>query len=256
MESSNIRNIYHIQRHKIVIVVIGLCLAFTGKTSGQALNKPFYDYDRFIHFGFMIGFNYSTIKYDFNPAIWPNHQNPRDTILRVSSQGTAGFSLGAVCDLHLGAPKSFLRDHFDLRIIPTLVLTERDFYFTMRDSSVTEKQIESAFVDAPVLLKMKSDRFGNIRFYVIGGAEYSYDLSSTAGAAINPADPKISIYPNNVAYQFGAGLDMYFPFFKFSPEIKISQGLNNVLVPQNTIYSNIFSRFRSNFIYFSMYFEG
>jgi len=254
MESFNIRNIYHIHRQKIVVLVLVLFCA--GKVSGQALNKQFYEYDRFIHFGFTIGFNYSTLKYDFNPKYWPNHQNPADTILRVSAKGTAGFTLGAVCDLHLGSPKSFIRDHFDLRIIPTLCLTERDFYFTMSDQSVTQKQIESAFVDAPVLLKMKSDRFGNLRFYVIGGGEYSYDLSSTAGAAVNPADPKISIYPNNIAYQFGAGLDMYFPFFKFSPEIKISQGLNNVLVPQNTIYSNIFSRFRSNFIYFSLYFEG
>jgi len=229
-------------------------LAFSGKISGQALNRQFYEYDRFIHFGFTVGFNYSTLKYDYSPTFY--NQTPKDTVLRVSAQGTAGFTLGAVCDLHLGSPKSFIRDHFDLRVIPSLCLTQRNLAFTMIDSTVVTKQIESAFVEMPFLLKMKSDRFGNLRFYVIGGAEYSYDLSSTAGAPVNPADPKIALYPNNVAYQFGAGLDLYFPFFKFSPEIKISQGINNILVPQNTVYTNIFSRFRSNFIYFSLYFEG
>ena len=200
--------------------------------------------------------NYSTLKYDFNPNVWPNKQKPNDTILGVSSQGTAGITLGAVADLHLGPAKSFWREHFDLRFIPSLVLSERDLLYKMHDSSINTKKIESAFVEFPFLLKLKSDRVGNLRFYIIGGGEYSYDLSSTANALVDPANPKVSVYPNNIAYQFGAGLDMYFPFFKFSPEIKVSQGLNNVLVPNNTIYTNIFSRFRSNFIYFSMYFEG
>ncbi len=252
MEGTHLRHFYYIQRYKIVLLII--LLTGAGKASGQALNKQFYEYDRFMHFGFTLGFNYSTLKYDFSNTWY--HQKPADTILRVSSQGTAGFSLGVVSDLHLGPPKSFVRDHFDLRFIPSLVLTERDLVYTMKDSSIETKKIESAFVQAPLLLKMKSDRFGNIRFYVIGGAEYSFDLSSTAGAAIDPSNPKIALASNNFAYQYGVGLDMYFPYFKFSPEIKISQGLNNVLVPQNTVYTNIFSRLRSNFIYFSLYFEG
>jgi hypothetical protein len=249
MERSNFRHIYHILRKKIGLFC--LALLFTGNIFGQALNKPFYDYDRLLHFGFTIGFNYSTLKYDPSPLWYSQKQ-----VLSVSSQGSPGITLGAVADLHLGSKKSFLREHFDLRFIPSLVLTQRQFVFNMIGDSQVTKTIESAFVEFPLLLKMKSDRSGNVRFYAIGGGNFAYDLSSTAKATKNPADPKISLYPSNYSYEFGAGLDLYFPFFKFSPEIKVSQGINNVLVPDTTIYSGIFSRMRSNFIFFSMYFEG
>jgi hypothetical protein len=245
----NINNIYG---KKIGVFVIALFIS--GNVLGQALNKQFYDYDRFIHFGFTIGTNYSVLKYDFSSQWY--HQNPSDTVLRISSQGSPGITLGAVADLHLGSKKSFWRDHLDLRFIPSLVLSERQLVYTMKDSTVIKKTIESALVEFPLMIKFKSDRFQNLRFYVIGGGKYSYDLSSTAKASKNPQDPKVSIYPNNYSYEFGAGLDLYFPYFKFSPEIKLSQGINNILVPDNTIYSGVFTRFRSNFIYFSLYFEG
>src|ERR1017187_9259278 len=209
MEGSNFRYFYDIYCKKIILS--GVAVLCTMNAFGQALNKPFYDYDRVIHFGFTIGMNYSTLKYDFNPNVWPNKQKPNDTILGVSSQGAAGITLGAVADLHLGPTKSFWREHFDLRFIPSLVLSERDLLYKMHDSSINTKKIESAFVEFPFLLKLKSDRVGNLRFYIIGGGEYSYDLSSTANALVDPANPKVSVYPNNIAYQFGAGLDMYFP---------------------------------------------
>jgi hypothetical protein len=252
MATSHFRNIYYIYREKIAATTLALllsCGAF-----GQALNKQFYDYDRWIHFGFTLGTNYSVLKYNYSP-LWYS-QTPPNMVLRVSSQGSPGITLGAVSDLHLGSSKSFWRDHFDLRFIPSLVLSERQFVYTMYDSTTEKKTIESALVEFPLLLKMKSDRFGNVRFYAIGGGKYSYDLSSTAKAAKNPQNPKVSIYPSNLSYEFGAGLDLYFPYFKFSPEIKVSQGINNILVPDNTIYSGIFSSFRSNFVYFSLYFEG
>jgi len=249
METPHIRNIYYIHSKKIILALFALL--FTGNVFGQALNKAFFDYDRFIHFGFTIGFNYSTLKYDPSP-LWTTQKQ----VLSVSSQGSPGITLGGVADLHLGSKKSYFREHFDLRIIPSLVLTERQFVFNFVNDSLVTKTIESAFVEVPVLLKLKSDRVGNIRFYVIGGGNVAYDLSSTANAIKNPTDPKISLVPLNYSYEFGAGLDLYFPYFKFSPEIKVSQGINNVLSPDNTIFSGIFSRMRSNFIYFSLYFEG
>jgi len=252
MAHAHHRHIYHILSKKIGLAL--LCLLFGGQAMGQSLNHPFYDFDRWIHFGFTVGTNFATLKYD-RSASW-YHQNTPDSVVKVSAAGSPGITFGAVADLHLGSSKSYFREHFDLRFIPSLTITERQFIFTMKDSSTITKTIESALVEFPLLVKFKSDRSGNIRFYVIGGADYSYDLSSTAKAAANPANPKISIYPSNYAYQFGAGLDLYFPFFKFSPEIKVSQGINNVLVPANTPFSSIFSRFRSNFVYFSLYFEG
>jgi hypothetical protein len=254
MESPYFRNMHTIYGKKIGLLFL-TTLLFAGQAMGQALNKPFYDYDRFIHFGFTIGTSYATLKYDLNPAVWTTQTQ----INSISAQGSPGLTIGGVVDLHLGSSKSDMREHFDLRLIPSLVLTERQFVFNMKDTGsapIIKKQIESAIVEFPLLLKFKSDRYQNLRFYAIGGGKFSYDLSSTAKAAKNPANPKISIYPAGYSYEYGAGLDLYFPFFKFSPEIKVSQGINNLLVPDTTVYSAIFSRFRSNFIYFSLYFEG
>jgi hypothetical protein len=178
----------------------------------------------------------------------------------VRSVGYPGLTIGAVVNLHIGSTRSRLREHFDVRFIPSLVLSERHVVYTLNNNTDVEKKVESALVEFPFLMKFKSDRFGNLRFYAIGGFKYGLDLSSEAKATPNPANPRVAIKPHNFSYEFGTGLDLYFPFFKFSPEIKVSRGLNNVLVPSDppgsNVYIDIFSRFRSNFLFFSLYFEG
>lgn len=235
---------------KVVILAVFLCFTSLG-LKAQGKNKPFYDYSRWIHFGFTIGTNYSRFKYDFSPEWYK-----QDTFLRVNSLGFPGITLGAVANLHVGSPRGYLREHFDLRFIPTLVLTQRKIQYTFYDTFSDGKTIESALLEAPLLLKFKSDRFGNVRFYTVAGFKYSYDLASEYKASRNPADPKVAVYPANYSYEYGFGLDLYFPYFKFSPEVKLSKGINNLLVPDVSPFTNVFSRFRSNFIYFSLYFEG
>jgi hypothetical protein len=236
---------------KCVAILLLITLSSFSQSKAQGLNKPFYDYSRVIHFGFQIGTSYGRLKYDFSP-LW----YAQDTFLSVSSVGSPGFTIGAVANLHLGSTRSYLREHFDLRFIPALVLTQRNFIYTFRDSTTTTKTVESALIEGPLLLKFKSDRFTNVRFYTVAGINYSFDLSSEYKATKNPNNPKVAIVPNQLSYEYGVGLDLYFPFFKFSPEIKLSKGINNVLVPDVSPYSGIFSRLRSNFIYFSLYFEG
>jgi hypothetical protein len=226
----------------------------------QNQNKPFYDYSRRIHFGFTIGTNVSHFKYDFSPLWYQMKNTPKDTFLRVRSVGYPGLTLGAVANLHIGSTRSRLREHFDVRLIPSLVLSERHVVYTLNNGSDVEKKVESAIVEFPLLMKFKSDRFGNLRFYAIGGVNYGLDLSSEAKALPNPANPRVPIKAHNFSFEYGTGLDLYFPFFKFSPEIKVSRGINNILVPAKppgtNIYTDIFTRFRSEFLYFSLYFEG
>ncbi|RYD76450.1 MAG: PorT family protein [Sphingobacteriales bacterium] len=254
MERINIWYSNHILGKKKIVSV--LLLAFVlllpqKPATAQGINKPFYDYSRRIHFGFTIGSSFSRIKYDFSPKWYT-----QDTFAYVNSLGYPGITLGAVANLHIGSTRSYLREHFDIRLIPSLVLAERRIRYTYYDTFAEEKKVESALVEAPLLMKFKSERFRNLRFYVIGGAKYSFDLSSDYKAAPNPSDPKLILKPHNFSYEYGTGLDIYFPFFKFSPEVRVSKGLNNILKTDGTDYSTIFSRFRSNFVYFSLYFEG
>jgi len=229
-------------RHVVAFITISFLL-LTLRVSGQ--NNPFYDYSRKYHFGFMLGTAVSTFKYKQSSEFWS-----QDSISNVSIQRFPGITLGAVADLHLG-------EYFDLRLIPTLVLSQRNITFTEKYANTeTIKQVESALVEVPLLLKFKSVRHADTRIYVIGGFKYSYDLSSDSQSKRNPADPKIFLKPNNYSYEFGTGFDFYFKYFKFSPELKMSRGLNNVLQPDTKIYSRIFDGFRSNIFYLSFYFEG
>jgi hypothetical protein len=258
MQTTHTRHSKHIYRKKIILfAALWLCSA---GSFAQNLNKPFYDYSRRIHFGFTIGTNFSHFKYEFSP-VWYNPPTPgQDTFLAVRTKSYPGFTVGPVINLHVGSTRSRLREHFDIRAVPVLALTQRDLIYTLKDSTEVTKQVESALVELPILLKFKSDRFGNFRFYTLGGFKYGFDLSSEANATPNISNPRVAVYPHNISYELGTGLDLYFPYFKFSPEVKISRGINNVLVPSSppgaNKFTDIFSRFRSEFIFFSLYFEG
>lgn len=249
MAGINIRDMFHIHGKKIIaLTAFLLFLQFNNAVFAQrGVNRQFYDYGRKAHFGFMLGTNFSNFKYDFSQEWYAPHME--DSFHTVRVQRLPGITLGAVSDLHLG-------EYFDIRLIPTLVLTQRNVLYKIPSGFEIKKEVESAIVEAPLLVKFKSARHVNTRLYVIGGFKYGYDLSSDAKANKNPADPKVTLTPHNYSYEFGTGFDFYFKFFKFSPEVKLSKGINNVLNPEQHIYSRIFNRFRSNVIYFSLYFEG
>lgn len=253
MEGINIRNMFNIYGKKMKLIGFLSAILFLLQTNAalaqRGVNRQFYDYGRKAHFGFMIGTNFSNFKYDFSDDWYAPHME--DSFHTVRVQRSPGITLGAVSDFHIG-------EYFDIRFIPTLVLTQRNIMYLMPNTNGFEmkKEVESAIIEAPLLVKFKSARHVNTRIYVIGGVKYGYDLSSDAKANKNPADPKVTLIPHNYSYEFGGGFDFYFKFFKFSPEVKLSKGINNVLNPEEHIYSRIFDRFRSNFIYFSLYFEG
>jgi len=216
----------------------------TGRSMAQTKNLEFFDYGKIIHFGFTIGTNFANFKYDLSQKFYLN-----DSLNSVSIKRYPGITLGAIADIHI-------KEFFDIRIIPSLVLTQRDINFTFKDGYTITKPIESIFAEVPLLIKYKSTRHGNLRFYVIGGGKVSYDFASESNVTRDPDKPIIAIDPLNYYYEYGCGLDMYFEWFKFSPEIKLSKGINNVLAPYNDNFSGSFTRLRSNMIFFSLNFEG
>jgi hypothetical protein len=184
----------NLYRFKIILPLIIAFSAIYSRSNAQGMNHPFYDFERKYHFGFMLGTNFSNFKYDFSKA-WPK----QDSVKTVKIQKFPGITLAAVGDLHLG-------EYFDIRLIPTLILTQRNILYQFANvSDAVPKQIESALVDLPLLIKMKSERHQNLRFYVIGGGSYAYDLASNAGAQQNPADPIVALKPGNLSWNLGQG---------------------------------------------------
>jgi hypothetical protein len=74
----------------------------------------------------------------------------------------------------------------------------------------------------------------------------------------------VLLKPLNFYTEFGAGCDLYFSFFKMSPELKFALGLNDVLMPladrnagdvQNKQFTNALSKLTSRMITLSFNFE-
>jgi len=210
------------------------------------LNMPTYDRAPW-HPGFTLGFN-ST---DFVVKLNPSFNNSKDSLYQLTSQSNVGLNLGIVTDLRLG-------DNFDLRFIPTLVFASRDLIYTFQVNGVVTHQItklvSSTFSDFPLMLKFKSVRINNHRIYVIGGMKYDIDFIAQ-NKVTNATLQIVKLNQYDFGYEMGIGIDFYFEYFKFSPEIKVFHGLHDLLFHEDTPYAKDISRLFSKIFYFQFYFE-
>lgn len=204
-------------------------------------NMEQYDLKR-LHFGFTLATNSGRMLMDMKP----NFQN--DTILNVSSKSFPGIGLGAITNLRLG-------DYWDLRLMtPVISFVQRNLIYTYPTGS-KEVKIESAYCDASLLVKYKSMRRKNTRVYVIGGVRASYDFASTINKNRGLQNPVVSLNPKTFGWEAGAGLDMYFEYFKFSPEIKVCNTFGNAMFRDGYIYTNYIENLAPQLIQISLHFE-
>jgi hypothetical protein len=220
-------------------------VAFASAQANQVENLPKYDKQR-VHFGFMLGINKTDFVVKRIGAF-----NHLDSLYVVEVIPSTGFNLGIVSNFRLG-------ENFDLRFVPDLAFTERDlsytFYINGIIASRTTKKIESTFLEFPLELKYKSNRVGNYRGYVLGGLKYSIDMVSQAKVANKDKD-FVRLSRNDYGYTVGAGFDFYMQLFKLSLEAKMYHGLNNLLVPDEKVYSSSLSSLRSRIWLISITFE-
>ena len=140
-----------------------------------------------------------------------------------------------------------LNRNLDFRITPTLSLAERKIMYVIEENNVPieeKKSIESTFIEMPLSLKFKSERYNNGRVYMLTGLKYSLDLASLRN--INDEGLElVKIKENDISYEIGLGIDFYLEFFKFSTELKGSFGLFNLINKDESIYSNSIESLKS-----------
>lgn len=205
-------------------------------------NKEQYD-NKWIHFGFSLTVNNASLRVD------PNYYYfQKDSMRNVKQTSFPGIGLGALTNFRLG--KSL-----DIRIMfPQISFTQRNLTYTF-DSSQKIVKIESAYCDGSVLLKYKSARRRNVRAYVIAGLRMSYDLASTMGQNRSNNSPVVSLKPITYGYEGGFGLDIYFPYFKLSPEIKFCNTIWNAMYRDGYAYTNAINKITPQMVVFSLHFE-
>jgi hypothetical protein len=172
-----------------------------------------------------------------------------DSLHSVMPANTFGFSLGLIANLRLA-------QYLDLRVMPEVVFYQHkvDYnYISNGQENLDAQTIESTFVEFPVLLKYKSVRRNNMRWYLVGGVEPGIDATGKK----DKQDPTstITLEKSNLSVQFGFGLDLYFPLFKFSPEIRFSRGLVNVMADENSRYHEPLSKMTTNTVTLYLLFE-
>lgn len=230
-------------------MLFGLAFVNTNAQQKTLLNLGDFD-EKKIHFGFSLGVNTSSF-------IMKSDLSRSDSLIRLEVLPQSGFNLGIVTDLHLGPL-------FDLRFIPTLSFGERRLEYTFlentgKPSTVLSKAVESTYLDFPLNLKYRSIRYNNFAAYFVGGFMYSYDLISqkdVINAKSNIAETVIKLDNSNINYQIGVGFDFFLEYFKFSPELKMSYGVNNLIINDNTILSDPITSLRSKIFLLSFTFEG
>jgi len=127
-----------------------------------------------------------------------------------------------------------------LRFLPRLVFSERIIEYSFKDGSkkvyMQSKPIESTFVDFPILIKYKSQRYNNFRTYLLGGMKYGIDIASQKDID-DEGEKIVKLKRHDLAAEIGFGMDFYLEYFKFSPQIKLSFGLIDLLSQDDTIYT-------------------
>ncbi|WP_298782191.1 porin family protein [uncultured Polaribacter sp.] len=185
-------------------------------------NLPTFDENK-IHFGFYLGFNKNDFKLNLKNS---NIENADITVTP-----TSGFNVGLIADLRL-------HKNLNLRIEPGLVSNTKTIHFnhliTEQDKT---REVGSTYLRFPLLFQFSTDRYRNIRTYLIGGASYDYNISSNQSNQDDNSAGQFRMNSHNFMYEVGIGIDIYLYYFKFSPSIRGVFAINNELKYDDDINS-------------------
>ena len=234
---------FYLHRRKIIVLCL-LLVSITGfaQKKSRRIFNPNYDDRRKITYGFSIGIHntYLGLKYSdlFVTA-------ELDTVHSILPPASPGFSLGFIVNWRAA-------DLLDVRLTPRVSFNEYrlNYYFT--DNTSNRIIVENTMVEFPLLAKFKSERRGNFRMYVVGGVSPAFDASGKND--LEDTSSGINFRKGNLSFEMGFGLDIYYPLFKFSPELRYSKGIINTLGEQNDFSLGI-NRLSTNIITLFLLFQ-
>lgn len=234
--------------HKVTFLVIGLMLSSVlVKAQGENMNNRDYDSKPF-YFGITIGLNSSQYKI-FHDDFFVQY----DSIKEITPLWRPGFQLGIAANLRL-------TNFVDVRTIPSFVLREKAVRYRFpiegRADSVHTNAFESILFSWPFEFKFKSERQENFRFYAAIGGKLDYDFNSSVNR--RRSDELLRVRPLDYGYNLGLGFEFYFPNFILAPEIKLSQGLRNILIKDEADdqTARALQRINTRMIVFSLFIQG
>jgi hypothetical protein len=225
-------------KKSLIALLLLLIISTTAKAQDPKWsNSPKYD-DRVLHYGFSIGLGTSGYRAKLSQRFLD------DTVSSIRPTSASAFTLGFVVSLRLA-------EHFDLRLLPTVGFYERKIDYKFTNTEKTQS-IESTYLEFPLLVKYKSQRRRNTRMYLVAGGK----LSVEAGAKKKEKKrTELRTQGTDFSIEYGVGFDFYLPLFKFSPELRMSHGIINMLNPDPNVYSQSIARLTTHSLTLYLHFE-
>jgi len=176
------------------------------------------------NFGYYLGLNMNSFVIKYKDSQF------KESFISVDNQ--IGFNIGVVVERRL-------HRNLSLRFEPGLMTNVKNLEYS-NDGNIgltndTIRKVSGTYMHLPLLFKFSTDRFRNIKPYVLGGVSFDHNFASNEK---NPddnttGDGKFRMKTSNFMYEIGVGMDFYLPYFKFSPSIRGVFAINNELVPDN-----------------------
>lgn len=252
MSNTHRRHMLALRRQKIrkgwvlLLWVLSATLLFSqAPKRGKDINLQQYDQVPW-HFGFLFGIHISRYELKYADAYL---RGSLATLHSVHARNSPGFKVGFIANYRL-------HNQLNLRFIPTVAFYEDRVEYQYTTGEVDTQLNEVTQIELPILLKYKSERRSNTRVYMLAGISPSVEARSNEKK--NAIENSIILKTNeySVAAEFGVGIDIYLPYFKFSPEVRYGFGLVNTLYDEENKYTLPLKRLVPHHFTFYLTFEG
>ena len=205
----------------ILILILAPLTGWAQQLYNSDINNPRYDDRRIVTYGFSIGTHTASLRLKYSDYFTTPAMDSVHSIVPLKSPG---FSLGFIANFKIA-------DFVDARITPKVTFSEYDLQYNYIGSTPSIETVESVSVDFPLMLKYKSQRRNNTRMYLIGGITSS--IEATGKTSLEEDLNVLQFNGFDLLADFGFGFDLYYPLFKFSPEIRFAFGLTDITGSNN-----------------------
>ena len=252
MQFTHTGNKLHLYGYKIILLSAALTIVGIIECSSQRrgifhedATENLLDYDdQWIQYGFLMSLHNSRYRIEYDDIFTTPQM---DSLHSIVPGHLSGFKLGFVINI-------FLFQYLDLRLLPTVGFYEFDLTYRRTNNVPLRELKDATMMELPLLLKYKSVRRGNLAMYLVGGINPAFEAAGKGDRAVKR--DKLELKNFNLAFDVGAGLDIYYPLFKFSPEVRYSFGLTNLLNDDRNDFTVNLSRLVTHNIAFFITFEG
>ena len=248
MAITYIWNMLNLHWNKIILFAF-LFLFFTSAATAQkrrddrilGKNNAGYD-DKNYHYGMYLGVSSTHFNVEHSPEYVQRLQAGGPI---ANAKPTPSFTMGFVLSRRLG-------DYFTVRFLPGVAFYNRIVDFETGGEH-EEKEVGSTTVQLPFMLKYMAKRRKNSRMYFVAGAVPTITIGGSKRE--ERVENRLRIVKNNFQIEYGVGLDLFYPFFKFAPELRVAHGVPNILIADDNIYARSFQSLRTTNVTLYLNFE-